>query len=178
MNIDILTQPLQSLLAPVMSALGVNDAWFLVAALFAVICIILLIFLITTGMGRKRMRRDLIDLSDYVRGLEEMTNLQPISIPDPRDTMSVQSGRPLVAPMPAPASVSDHSEDKTERIKVASGGASADETQNLTAAIHDAIYASVTGSHSAIAPDAADHSEQTHDADGHHNDLSGRIPRI
>ncbi|MCD8200102.1 MAG: hypothetical protein LUD25_04015 [Coriobacteriaceae bacterium] len=182
------------LVAPVSNALGIDDAWVLIAACFALLFIVFLILWIV-GMGRRHsLKRRLYDAEDYAQALETMTQLRPISQQQsqpasfqaevPAQQPAAAAPQPAVAPQataPTAASVPPAAQPAPEVASVSA----AEDDQNLTEVVHNAILASVSGTFQALSGkipkvDASEEpAESTEDASKRpHTRLSGRIPRV
>ncbi len=193
-----ITNAIERLVAPLSSALGIDDAWVLNAAFFALLFIVFLILWIVGIARRHTLKRQLIDAEDYAQALETMTQLRPISQQQSRpagaqtDAFVQQSAaavpQPAVAPQdaaPAAAPVPPAAQP-TEAIPQQPAASAVTDDQNLTEVVHNAILASVSGTFEALSGkipkvDASEGAAESSEEDASqrpHTRLSGRIPRV
>ena len=162
---------------------GFENGWILIAAAALVLCVILLIALIVNISKKRGLRKELAELKEYVTGLEAVTKLPPMKNGGLGDSDSVvfasvkerkrmmeqaqEGGENAAMPevTPAAKAAAEQPEKPAEQPaeQPAEAGAQPEE-KDVATAVHEAILASVSGSH----PKAVD--EKT--------GLSGRIPRI
>lgn len=155
----------------IMSATGISDGWIVVCCIVALLAIIFLIAWIRSAAKGRAARKQLAALQQEIVGLRALTTLPPLHEGDWSYDQDDDTGGSLVfasakelkqrqqatanaasqnAPQQSTVAASSLKADQgvqETHNAAAERAATADNAGNVTAQVHEAIFASVTGGH-------------------------------
>ena len=159
----------------IMDATGITDVWLLACIVLAVLFVIFFILALVNISKKRAANKEVAELKEYITGLEAMTHLPPVKVEHMGSSDSVVfASAKEVRRMEKESAAETGPIAKRAEAAPAAAEKPAGEV-SVTAAVHDAILASVTGSHPAIGADGKPAQKPTEPENA---SLSGRIPKI
>lgn len=157
----------------IMSATGISDGWIVVCGIMALLAVVFLIAWIRSAAKNRTANKQLAALQQEIVGLQALTTLPPLHEGDWSYDQDDDTGGSLVfasskelkqrqqatanavsqdAPQQSSVAASSLKADQsTQEARSTAAGqtatAAADNAGNVTAQVHEAIFASVTGGH-------------------------------
>lgn len=203
-------------LEPVAQALGITNQWVIIGLFFALTTLLFLVLWICALASKSKQKKHIADLGEYITGLEAMTQLPPLhtnqydagdsivfaSAREMKRARTQRSAQPAIPPAPQTQTVTVPVQVPVvtqQPVAAPAQAPAATQQQNVTAAVHEAIYASVSGIHKAVraeepapvqaAPQqpvaavpeptpAAPQQPASSEEEAGRQGLSGRIPRV